>query len=46
VLADYLSGDWVQVIAAASVMAIPLIVVYVFVQRQKIEGATIGALKG
>lgn len=44
--ATYLSGDWVQVFAAASVMAIPLIVGYIFVQKQMIEGATIGALKG
>jgi ABC-type glycerol-3-phosphate transport system permease component len=44
--ATYLSGDWVQVFAAASVMAVPLIVGYIFVQRQMIEGATLGALKG
>ena len=44
--ATYLSGDWVQVFAAASVMAVPLIVGYIFIQRQMIEGATLGALKG
>lgn len=44
--ATYLSGDWVQVFAAASVMAVPLLVGYIFVQRQIIEGATLGALKG
>jgi ABC-type glycerol-3-phosphate transport system permease component len=42
----YLSGDWVMVFAAASVMTIPLLIGYILLQRQIVEGATIGALKG
>jgi N-acetylglucosamine transport system permease protein len=44
--ATYLSGDWVQVFAAASVMALPLLIGYIFIQKEIIEGATLGALKG
>jgi N-acetylglucosamine transport system permease protein len=42
----YLSGDWAVVFAGATITAVPLIIVYVFLQNQIIEGATLGALKG
>lgn len=42
----YLSGDWAVVLAGATITAVPLIVVYVFLQNKIIEGATMGALKG
>ncbi len=42
----YLSGDWAVVMAGATFTAIPLILIYIFLQNQIIEGATMGALKG
>ena len=42
----YLSGDWVMVFAAATIGVIPVALAYIFFQRQIIEGATMGALKG
>lgn len=42
----YLSGDWAVVFAGATITAVPLIIVYIFLQNQIVEGATMGALKG
>jgi N,N'-diacetylchitobiose transport system permease protein len=42
----YLSGDWAVVMAGATITAVPLIIVYIFLQNKIIEGATMGALKG
>jgi N-acetylglucosamine transport system permease protein len=42
----YLSGDWAVVFAGATITAVPLIIVYIFLQSKIIEGATMGALKG
>jgi ABC-type glycerol-3-phosphate transport system permease component len=42
----YLSGDWAVVFAGATITAVPLILIYIFLQNQIIEGATMGALKG
>ena len=42
----YLSGDWAVVFAGATITAVPLIIIYVLLQNQIIEGATMGALKG
>ena len=38
--------DWQQVFAALSIGSVPMIVLYVFMQRQFIQGLTSGALKG
>jgi N-acetylglucosamine transport system permease protein len=42
----YLSGDWAVVMAGATFTAVPLIIIYILLQNQIIEGATMGALKG
>lgn len=42
----YLSGDWAVVFAGATITAVPLIIIYIFLQNRIIEGATMGALKG
>lgn len=42
----YLSGDWAVVFAGATITAVPLIIIYILLQRQIVEGATMGAIKG
>lgn len=38
--------DWVTLFAGLIITMIPLVLMYVFLQRQIMEGATLGALKG
>jgi len=40
------STDWPQLFAASTMIALPILIVYIFLQRFMIEGLTAGAIKG
>lgn len=46
VFSDRYSGDWPSILAANIVAIIPMILIYIFVQRYFIEGITAGGEKG
>lgn len=43
---DFGRTEWEQVFAALSIATIPVVVLYIIMQRQFIEGLTAGAVKG
>lgn len=43
---DYGGVEWVQLLAAMSLSSVPLLIIFIIMQRQFIAGLTSGALKG
>lgn len=44
-LQEYHTTNWTQIMAGSTVAALPMIIVFLFLQRQFIEGLTAGAVK-
>jgi len=44
-LQEYHTTNWTQIMAGSTVAALPMIIVFLFMQRQFIEGLTAGAVK-
>jgi ABC-type glycerol-3-phosphate transport system permease component len=42
----YASVDWGQTMAAATIISVPVIIAFMFIQKQFVEGMTAGAVKG